>query len=186
MLGRRPPHEKPFCQKCETINAKIFQRALFKKWEKFWATISPFFSDKRPRNGHNISLSENDNVETDPSNVSKLFDDYFSRVAMDIGFYDHITTTRCIITSTIPTRVLWKYDNMATKVLSVLTLLAKTAWPYYCAKLPPPPPKATGYDHILGKIARIAHQMLSFPITRLINTAIMQFVCGDNSQSELR
>ena len=32
-------------------------------------------------------------METDPSNVSKLFDDYFLRVAMDIGFYDHITST---------------------------------------------------------------------------------------------
>ena len=34
------------------------------------------------------------------------------------------------------------------------------------------PRKATGYDHIPGKIIRIAHQELSLPITRLINTAI--------------
>ena len=34
------------------------------------------------------------------------------------------------------------------------------------------PRKATGYDHIPGKIYRIAYQELSFPITRLINTAI--------------
>ena len=34
------------------------------------------------------------------------------------------------------------------------------------------PRKATGYDHIPGKIVRIVHQELSFPITRLINTAI--------------
>ena len=34
------------------------------------------------------------------------------------------------------------------------------------------PGKATGYDHIPGKIVRIAHQALSFPITHLINTAI--------------
>ena len=34
------------------------------------------------------------------------------------------------------------------------------------------PRKATWYDHIPGKIVRIAHQELSFPITRLINTAI--------------
>ena len=33
------------------------------------------------------------------------------------------------------------------------------------------PRKATGYDHIPGKIVRIANQELSFPITRLINTA---------------
>ena len=74
--------------------------------KKFWATISPFFSDKRLRNGHNISLRENDNVETDPSNVSELFNDYLSRVAMDIGFEDRITSTRDAVD--IPTQVLWK------------------------------------------------------------------------------
>ena len=34
------------------------------------------------------------------------------------------------------------------------------------------PGKATGYDHIPGKIIRIAHQELSSPITYLINNAI--------------
>ena len=34
------------------------------------------------------------------------------------------------------------------------------------------PHKATGYDHIPGKIIRIAHQELSSPITSLINNAI--------------
>ena len=66
---------------------------MFETWQKFWATISPFFSDKGLRNGHIISLRENDNVETDPSNVSELFNDYFSRVAMDIGFDDRIIST---------------------------------------------------------------------------------------------
>ena len=60
--------------------------------KNFWATISPFFTDKRFRNGHNIFLRENDNVETDPSNVSELFNDYFPWVATDIGF-DDITST---------------------------------------------------------------------------------------------
>ena len=32
--------------------------------------------------------------------------------------------------------------------------------------------KATRCDHIPGKIVRIAHQALSFPITHVINTAI--------------
>ena len=38
-------------------------------------------------------LSLCNNVETDPSNVSELFNDYFSRVATDIGFDDGITST---------------------------------------------------------------------------------------------
>ena len=72
---------------------KYFKEHCSKRDRNFWATISPFFSDKRLRNGHNISLRENDNVETDPSNVSELFNDYFSRVTMDIGFDDRITST---------------------------------------------------------------------------------------------
>ena len=80
--------------------------------------------------GGNISLRENDNVETDPSNVSQLFNDYFSWVAMDIGFDDRITSTSDAVDKHNSHRVLWKYDNnMATKVLSVLTLLTKTTWP---------------------------------------------------------
>ena len=101
---------------------KYFKDRCAKNDRNFWATISPFFSDKRFRNGHNIFLRENNNVETDPSNVSELFNDYFSRVATDIGFDDGITSTSDA-TNTIPTQVSWKSDKytMITKILSVLS-----------------------------------------------------------------
>ena len=54
---------------------KYFREHCSKNYRNFWATISPFFSDKRLRNWYDISLRENDNVETDPSNVSELFND---------------------------------------------------------------------------------------------------------------
>ena len=59
----------------------------------FWVPISPLFSHKRFRRGHNIFLRENNIVKTDPSNVSELFNDYFSRVATDIVFDDGIIST---------------------------------------------------------------------------------------------
>ena len=40
-----------------------------------------------------IYFREHDNVETDPNDTSELFNDYFSRLAMGIGFYNGITST---------------------------------------------------------------------------------------------
>ena len=150
---------------------KYFKEHCSKHDRNFWATISPFFSDKRLRNGHNISLRENDNVETDPCNVSELFNDYFSRVAMDIGFDDRITSTSDAVDkhNSHPSvmKIRQQYGNESTFRFNLvdencLALILRNINPR----------KATGYDHIPGKIVRIAHQELSFPITRLINTAI--------------
>ena len=72
-------------------------------------------------------------------------------------------------TSTIPTRVKIRqqYGNESTFRFNLVdencvALILRNIKPR----------KATWYDHIPGKIVRIAHQELSFPITRLINTAI--------------
>ena len=45
---------------------KYFEDKCSKQDRHFWKTISPFFSDKRFRNGQNIALSENDNIVNDP------------------------------------------------------------------------------------------------------------------------
>ena len=150
---------------------KYFKEHCLKHDRNFRATISPFFSDKRLRNGHNISLRENDNVETDPSNVSELFNDYLSRVAMDIGFDDRISSTSDAVDkhNSHPSvmKIRQQYGNESTFRFNLVdencvALILRNINPR----------KATGYDHIPGKIVRIAHQELSFPITRLINTAI--------------
>ena len=144
------------------------QRPLCEKWP----TISPFFSDKRFRNGHNIFLRENNNVETDPSNVSELFNDYFPRVATDIGFDDGITSTSDAVDK----------NNSHPSVMKIRQIYNNNE-DTFCFKLVDEncvalmlrkinPGKATGYDHIPGKIVRIAHQALSFSITHLINIAI--------------
>ena len=56
------------------------------------ATISPLITYKRFRNANDIILRENDNIVTDPSRVSELFNDYFSSVATDMGFDDCVTS----------------------------------------------------------------------------------------------
>ena len=92
--GKKTAAREIMLSKLGNNQCKHISNSICSKHDKnFWATIRPFFSDKRLRNGHNISLRQNDNVETDPSNLSELFHDYFSRVAMDIGFDDRITST---------------------------------------------------------------------------------------------
>ena len=78
--------------------------------KNLWATSSPFFTDKRFRNANNIILRENDNIVTDPSRVSELFNDCFSSVAMDIVL---TTVSPLLVTqspSTFHTQVLLKYE----------------------------------------------------------------------------
>ena len=135
----------------------------------FLATISPFFSYKKLRNGNNISHREHHNVETDLSNVSELFNDYFSRVEMDIEFDDSITSTSHAVEkhNSHPSvmKIRPQYGNENTFRFNLVdenfvTLILRNINHR----------KATGYDHIQGKRVRIAHQELSFPITRFIKT----------------
>ena len=56
---------------CEPTSKKNFS----KHDKNFWATIYPFFTDKRFRNANKIILRENDNIVTDPSSVPELFTD---------------------------------------------------------------------------------------------------------------
>ena len=122
-------------------------------------------------NNNNIILRENDNIVNDPSRVSKLLNDCFSSVAMDIGFDECVTSVSDAVAKHISrpsvVKIQDKYDagsSFSFKQVvesSVALLLRKIN-----------PRKATGSDHIPGKIIRIAHQELSSPITSLINKAI--------------
>ena len=59
------------------------------KNQKFWKTIKPFLTSKQPTN-NNIILKEDDKIITDEREICDIFNDYFSHVAMDIGFKDDI------------------------------------------------------------------------------------------------
>ena len=68
--------------------SKYFDNKCRKQDKSFWQTISPFFSDKKFRNRNNIILRENDNTIVDSSEISEVFNDYFSSIASIIGFPD--------------------------------------------------------------------------------------------------
>ena len=148
-----------------------FKENCSKHDNNFWAIISPFFTDIRFRNANDIILHENDNIVTDPSRVSELFNDDFSSVAMDIGFDDCVTSVSDAVAKHIShpsvVKIRYKYHTGNSFSFKQVT---ESSVALFLRKINPR--KATGYDHIPGKTIRIAHQELSSPITSLINSAI--------------
>ena len=148
-----------------------FKENCSKHDKNFWATFSPFFTDKRFRNANNLILRENDNIVTDPSRVSELFNDYFSSVAMDIGFDDCVTSFSDAVAKHISHPSVVKIrDKYHTGSSFSFKQVTESSIALFLRKINPR--KAMGYDHIPGKIIRIAHQELSSPITSIINNAI--------------
>ena len=68
--------------------SKYFDNKCKNQDTSFWQTISPFFSDKKFRNGNNNILRKNDNTIVDSREISEVFNDYFSSLASNIGFSD--------------------------------------------------------------------------------------------------
>ena len=150
---------------------KYFEDKCSKQDRHFWKTISPFFSDKRFRNGRNIALSENDNIVNDPLTVAEIFNDYFSTVATDIGFDDRIESAIDAINkhSTHPSVLKIRGNHNPEHPFSfhlVDSQQVSLALKRLNAR------KATGYDNLPGKLIRIAYSELSYPLTHLINTSI--------------
>ena len=62
------------------------------KKQSFWKTIKPFVSDKTSFNTSKIILQEGDSIVNDTGEICKIFNDYFTCVANNIGFDDTIPT----------------------------------------------------------------------------------------------
>ena len=55
------------------------------KSSDFWPTIKPFLSSKGVKTNNSITLSENNDIVNDPKKVSEIFNDFFIKVAKNIG-----------------------------------------------------------------------------------------------------
>ena len=78
--------------------AKYFENNCAKQDRTFWRTISPFFSDKKFRNGNHTILREGEDTIVDSNEVAEIFNIYFSSIASEIGFQDqHSTTEEAIL-----------------------------------------------------------------------------------------
>ena len=59
------------------------------KNQHFWSTIKPFVNSKYNIK-ENVILRENDDIVNDAESVAKIFNEYFTQIASDIGFNDPI------------------------------------------------------------------------------------------------
>ena len=129
-------------------------------------------SDKKYRNGGNITLNENGETITDASRVSEIFNDIFVNVATDIGFNDDVVSASDVIRrldqhpSVKRIRGYYRdkikdFDFHVVDTETVMQMIKNIN-----------PRKATGCDNIPGKLIRIAYREISIHICSLLNVLI--------------
>ena len=149
-----------------------FAKHCASKNKSFWSTVKPFMTNKNSKKNCNIILSEADQMVVDNEKVADIFNKHFSTIASTIGFPDRIDTTNSAID---------KHRNHA----SVVKIKGKFSdrIDSFCFTTVSHDMinrklrningrKATGYDNIPGKLLRLAHSELAFPLTNLINTCL--------------
>ena len=144
------------------------------KNKKFWKTIKPFLTSKQP-SSNNIILKEDDKIITDERDVCNIFNDFFSHVAMDIGFKDDIPDD--FQTAGGFANIIDKHANHPS-VIKIRENIQTQEYFYFTAvndkyieKLMQrmDPKKAQGYDNIPSKLLRIGASGISSHVSQLVN-----------------
>ena len=73
--------------------ATYFSKNCSKHDKSFCSAVSPFISDKNKRADSKFILQEGEEIIVDNLKVSNVFNDYFSDIALNIGFDDFITSS---------------------------------------------------------------------------------------------
>ena len=141
--------------------AKYFENNCAKQDRTFWRTISPFFSDKKFRNGNHTILREGEDTIVDSNEVAEIFHVYCSSIASEIGFQDqHSTTEEAILAhddhpSVIKIRDAYgenahsfNFEMVSHDCISKKLRMINVR-------------KATGYDNIPAKLLRLAQNELT-------------------------
>ena len=152
--------------------AKYFENNCAKQYRTFWRTISPFFSDKKFRNGNHTILREDEDTIVDSDEVAEIFNVYFSSKASEICFKDqHSTTEGAILAhddhpSVIKIRDCYgenahsfNFEMVSHDCISKKLGMINVR-------------KATGFDNIPAKLLRLAQNELTYPITNVVNNSI--------------
>ena len=144
------------------------------KNQKFWKTIKPFLTSKQP-SSNNIILKEDDEIITDEREICDIFNNFFSHVAMDIGFKDDIPDD--FQTADGFARIIDKHSNHPS-VIKIRENIHTQHYFYFTAvndknieKLMQrmDPKKAQGYDNIPSKLLRLGASGISSHVSQLVN-----------------
>ena len=77
---------------------------------KFWRQIKPFFSNKTPTNC-NITLLENDEIVTDPSKCSEIFNNSFIESVSNLDIDRNLYIGNCSISDNLVEKAIKMYNN---------------------------------------------------------------------------
>ena len=149
-----------------------FAKLCEKQNEIFCHTLSPFMSEKKYRNGGNITTNENGATMKDTFRVSEIFNDFFVNIATNIGFYDDVISASDAIrrhdqhpsAKRIKAYYHGKIKNFDFHVVDTETVMQMIKIIN--------PRRATGCENIPGKLIRIALGETSIPIRSPLNASI--------------
>ena len=144
------------------------------KNQKFWKTIKPFLTSKQP-SSNNIILKKDDKIITDEREICDIFNDYFSHVAMDIGFKDDIPDdfqtadgfARIIDKHSNHPSVTKIKENVQTQHYFNFTAVNDKDIEKLIQRMDPQ--KAQGYDNIPSKLLRLGASGISSHLSHLVN-----------------
>ena len=144
------------------------------KNQKIWKTIKPFLTSKQP-SSNNIILKEDDKIITDERDVCNILNDFFSHVAMDIGFKDDIPDD--FQTADGFTKIIDKHanhpsvtkirENIQTQQYFYFTAVSDKYIEKIMQRMEPK--KAQGYDNIPSKLLRLGASGISSHVSQLVN-----------------
>ncbi len=144
-----------------------------KNGKTFWDTVKPYFTNKSCHTNHNISLLEKNQVVSDPSCVSDIFNSYFVSVANDISepaFVQDLTLSELIahyndhnsiklIKENVNKNSTFSFKTVNCEVVRAKIKALKTN-------------KACGHDKLPARLLKCVNEELSESYTHVINSCI--------------
>ena len=156
-----------------------FEKRCEKPDRNFWATISPFLSDRKFKGNNTITFKENNETITDQNKVAEIFDRYFVSIAAEIGFPDPKTSSdEALLTHQNHPSVI-KIREKHPELHNSFSFHTVNPQEIIIHMKQLNIKKATGYDNIPGKIIRLTQRELSVPFANLINISLSQSVFPD-------
>ena len=149
------------------------------KNQHFWPTIKPFINSKCHVQ-ENIILREKDDIVNDAKSVAKIFNEYFTGIASDIGFNDPIPDDYG--KDEVLISLIAKYDNHPSIIAIQSAVLEHGTFEFeqvdinqiYQILVNMNDKKATGYDGIPCKLLKLGAFPLAGILCKLINISFSE------------
>ncbi|XP_069133195.1 uncharacterized protein [Argopecten irradians] len=135
------------------------------KSKDFWPTIKPFLSNKGKSGHNNIILKENDDIVSDQTDVSNIFNEFYVNVASDIGNDENgndefvLANIREHTKSDVNNQFHFKPATPVSIEKCIKSISLK---------------KATGIDGVSPRLLRACCEQVKFPLCNLFNHCIRE------------